>query len=301
MKIKSTKRAFTLVESSVVILITGILVVAIASGSIIVKRSKLVSAQSLTKASSINSTPDLVFWMETSLDKAVSNSIGKSTPVDNEAIATVKDISSGNIKLSQATTTRMPTYIDVGINNLPSLSFDGVDDILYATAAPILHGKDSYTIIAVWRQLRITNTSVLVEQKPSGASFDNLGAAILLDTNSVKFSASNNNSTTLGALSVNKNCIGVVVVNKNNAAANVSGYLNTNTATQVNTTSPASLELGDDLFSIGGRILTSTPTYDTQYSRVLLSEVVVFNRTLTQSEIISINSYLSKKYNIAVI
>ena len=61
---KNLKKAFSLIELSVVVLIIGILIAGITSGSRLVRNSKLASAAQFTKSSDINSIADLVLWLE---------------------------------------------------------------------------------------------------------------------------------------------------------------------------------------------------------------------------------------------
>ncbi|MBU6338573.1 MAG: hypothetical protein KGQ36_01165 [Rickettsiales bacterium] len=56
-----------------VLLIIAILIVAIFAGRNLVKKSYILSAQSLTKASAVNSIKDLSFWLETSLEDGFSD------------------------------------------------------------------------------------------------------------------------------------------------------------------------------------------------------------------------------------
>ena len=64
---KNYKLGFSLIEISVVVLIIGVLIAAITTGTDLVKRSKLASARNLSSNSSIYGMKDLVLWFEPSL------------------------------------------------------------------------------------------------------------------------------------------------------------------------------------------------------------------------------------------
>ena len=64
----SLKKAFSLIELSIVILIIGILVAGVTQSSRLVSRMKQISVRSMTLNSPISSIKDLYAWYETSLD-----------------------------------------------------------------------------------------------------------------------------------------------------------------------------------------------------------------------------------------
>jgi hypothetical protein len=74
---------------------------------------------------------------------------------------------------------------------------------------------------------------------------------------------------------------------------NVSIFINSNTPV-VGSTGP--LNLSNQIFCAGG-MDSMSPTYSYQG---LISEAMVFDRTLKLDEIKSINSYLGKKYGIKI-
>jgi len=89
-----SKRAFSLIELSIVVLIIGILISGITAGSRLVRDSKLKSAAQLTKASDVNSISDLVLWLEPTLENSFA--VGTATSFDdavNHNLEIVKNIS----------------------------------------------------------------------------------------------------------------------------------------------------------------------------------------------------------------
>ena len=147
--------AFSLIELSIVILIIGILVAGVTQSSRLVAQMKLASAQSITRSADISSIRDLVFWAETSLENSITNSAGSLQIEDGNSISSWNDINpqiSAKINVTQATTANQPTYKALGINGLPSLSFNGSSQILLNTSTTPLPASDkNYSLIIVWR------------------------------------------------------------------------------------------------------------------------------------------------------
>jgi type II secretory pathway pseudopilin PulG len=73
---------FSLIELLIVILVLSILTVAIVKGGRIIRKAKLNSAQSLTQSSIVNFIPNLVIWLETTLDRSFAD---KATLVNIES------------------------------------------------------------------------------------------------------------------------------------------------------------------------------------------------------------------------
>ncbi len=297
MKVTISKRAFSLIELSVSVAIIGILAASIMSGKRIISQSALRSAQALTKNSAISSIPDLVFWVEPTLDGSITGATTGNNLSNNDLVSSWNDISGNKIKVTQGTTANQPQYRVSGINNLPSINFDGFSDVLYSTTVPISTGNGQYTMVAVWKSNAVSASSLMVIQK-SATSISGANADIWLNGSSLGMSGFSNDVSGLGTIAAGVNYIYTMVVNNFNATNNISGYLNSNTATQQTSPNVSGLSVGNAYFSIGARV-NGVASYS-NYSNVLLSEVMVFNRNLKPFEITLINNYLSKKYNITV-
>ena len=72
---KNIKKAFSLIELSIVILIIRILVAGVTSSLRLISLMRLITAQSFTR-SSVNTIKDISFWVETFLEQALTNSAG---------------------------------------------------------------------------------------------------------------------------------------------------------------------------------------------------------------------------------
>ena len=119
------KRAFSLVELSIVILIIGVLIAGIGQGIELVQDARLSSARMLTQSSRVNSLKGLILWLEPTSETSFSS----TETSDNSTVSSWNDINPQATVRNNATQTGAssikPIYIEKGINNLPILRFDG--------------------------------------------------------------------------------------------------------------------------------------------------------------------------------
>ena len=325
------KTAFSLIELSVVSIIISILIAGVVSGRKMSENARLSSAQSITKNSSIGTIPDLALWLETSLDGSVTTS---QTFSDGFAISSWNDISGNKNHIIQAVLANQPSYLKSGINGLPSIKFDGVNDILVndianSKKAPITIGNSKYSVLIVWRLNSIANNSTLLHQSDTSYSKGRVFGAWVKDNVFYVSGGSNYKSPTLSALSIGGKYSFLLSVN-NTEANNISLYSNLATKSvasvgscdgdgNCNQSNPANLNsdddpndldgsgdfldttsfnsLGNNVFAVGGKMKDDTAS---KFIDASVSEVMVFNRNLTPTEILLIKDYLSKKYNLII-
>lgn len=287
------KLAFSLIELSIVILIIGILVAGVTQSSRLVAQMRLASAQSVTRSADISSIRDMVFWAETSLESSITNSAGSLQIEDGNSVSSWNDINpqiSAKINVTQATVANQPIYKALGINGLPSLSFNGTSNLLQnTTTMPISASDKDYTYVAVWRS---TSGGMVLSQGIPGSNPNRL-SSITVGSSSYGFAGDMNDFISPSVQS-NTSYITVMTINNNLTTNNISIYTNSNTPS-LGTTSggSASLNIGGSAFVIGGRLSES-------FFSGLISEVIVFDRNLKTDEVKSVNAYLSKKYSIKI-
>jgi hypothetical protein len=125
-KKKYHKKALGFIELAISILIIAVLIAAVFYGRNLVKKSYILSAQSLTKASAVNSIKDLSLWLETSLE----NSFDNNEIDDGSNINYWKTIQHGyKITVTAPNVSNQPIYSNT-INNIPAVAFDGVNSYL---------------------------------------------------------------------------------------------------------------------------------------------------------------------------
>ncbi len=134
------KKAFSLFEISIAILIVGILTAAISKGVDLAYDMRLATARSLTDKAPMYGIDNLELWLETtskeSLATGTASFVNVENPADRQAIGRWNDLNPTTLNSSyknhalQATSTLQPLYMKDGINGLPALLFDGIDDYI---------------------------------------------------------------------------------------------------------------------------------------------------------------------------
>lgn len=302
---KKSKFGFSLIELSVVILVIGILVIGITQGSRIIKEANLKSGQALTKSSAVGAIDGILLWLEPS---DLANF--KTSTVANEPTTNYGNIANGNpvsawldrnpqasTKINMVTSTdiKRPTFISTGINNLPSVDFDGTDDFLQISGIlPLITaGDNSYTIVVVWKGDSFAATQVIAAQ---GANSSNGTGGIVTNSSGNIGFWGNSNDYYPTAVKVGTPYITIVRVD-NTQINNISVFNNTNTS------STGASSGGNTSLSISANSpfrLAISPYSSAFPFNGFISEVIVFNRNLKQTEIVTINNYLSQKYAIKV-
>lgn len=150
------KKAFSLFEISIVILIVGLLIVGISKGIDMVYDMRLVTARALTEKSPVGSIENLELWLETTLENSVAkgttNFVNINNPEDKQAIGrwndsnpTLSNLNNKNHAV-QANLSLQPLYLKEGINGLPALQFDGAEDYIASTTKFIIN---NFTVFVV--------------------------------------------------------------------------------------------------------------------------------------------------------
>ncbi len=295
------KRAFSLIELSIVVLIIGVLIAGATQATRLISEAKLKTAQTLTESSAVKSISGITLWLETSMADSITSVENGLNPSDEDLVSSWNDYnphSITKINLTQSGTSYQPRYEADGINGIPSIKFDGSNDALYTTNAPIPIGDDSYTLIAVFKHLNSIGSDVIILQKPL-TSADNQHATISIDNGGeLRFGAFANSADGLGTPSLNTSYISIMSINNNDADGSVTSYFNSNTAIQKDSTDPDILDIQNGYFSAGAAIVNPS-SYNSALNG-LISEVIIFDRAINQEEAEAVNSYLSQKYGIAL-
>lgn len=122
------KKAFSLIELSIVILIVGIIIAGITQSSNLVYKMRLSSARTQTNSSPVTSIKDLAIWLESTSERSFLNQ-NSSQNIDNgNTVRVWQNIAPTNIVssvVSQTTLANQPDYVSNGINGLPSVRFGG--------------------------------------------------------------------------------------------------------------------------------------------------------------------------------
>ena len=145
---KINKKAFTLIEISIVILVISVMIVGVITSKSILTKSRLANAQSLTQQSYVNDiNNDLIAWYETSLEGSFKASELKN---DGSYITVWNDSNKSVVKknnATQASTANQAILVqNVFYNSIPGLRFSGSQ---YLNFDGTKFAQNSYTVFVV--------------------------------------------------------------------------------------------------------------------------------------------------------
>ena len=290
--------AFSFVELSIVILIIGILIAGVVSASRLVGEYRLTTARNTSSSSAVASISGVVLWLDATASGKVESASGVEA-VDATAVSTWIDSNPQTTNLFSFTASAGgPSYKRDGINNLPTLSFDGnatgaVGSLGCLTTAysGVLNPAKFTTFIVARPIVEVTSNSgalyySMVTTAGSGAGYSMTKTNGKLTTTSVS-AATPALVQTEGAATISSN---VVFVSKRTATQMVS-YLNgatleAETAAFLPNTTAASF--------IGCNSTAAT------YFNGYISEVIMYERDLKDEERKAVEGYLGKKYGIKI-
>lgn len=281
---KINKKAFSLIELSIVILIIGILVAGVTQSSRLIRQMALSTARNVTQSSPVNSITGIVSWIETTSQQSFS-----TDPEDGVAVSQINDldiISTPKIGFMQATVAKQPIYKNANFNGLPSLAFDGVDDEMVTTQQLLVNEIAPTVKNTIFMVVRIYNSQVFFSYE----RYDGLPRITLqMSGNNVRFDYPNASNVATGAT----NIIGKTVIitadsNKVNQSIYINGSLD---ATRANS---ADINFNHTYtIAIGGN-------NGNMFTKCDIAEVIIYDRSLKTEERKSIEQYLGKKWKIPV-
>jgi len=282
------KRAFSLLELSVVLAIIGILVAGITQGVGLINSSRLTNARANTINSPVVKMDGLVAWYETSLQDSFKAGEGS----DGRQPSEWRDINPASVALTKNKMTKTAgsdaVYRLNGINKVPAISFNG-------------SGK--FTLASFWQGATSQSTIFLVfrtNYNPNSTQVTLFDADASQSTSSVGIKSTN---VSLNAGSAVDTGVGtnpaifaggreyIVAAYLNGAASKA--FVN-NVATAAGVT-----ELNAGSNSLNGLTIGTNKSGGAGFNG-LISEVIVFNRPLKLQERKDVMSYLAKKYKISV-
>jgi prepilin-type N-terminal cleavage/methylation domain-containing protein len=318
---KITKKAFSLTEISIVILIIGILLASVTKGKNILHKSKLRSAQNLTAKSPVNNIYSLAFWYETSMDKSfVENENYQGTFItkwlDINPQSTIKynayggqnssatnfyyTINSGNVS--------GPQYIKKGINDIPTLRFDnsGSNNRYVAVDPKIRNQKGkSFTFFMVLRynggdgyfldRSCLNSNNIAVECGSSVTAGMPLFSASIDSSKIIHMYFKSRTNQGPLYFSINRSVSeneSFIITMQRNYNQNVTTYVNGTKSS--NNPSENTGPIDFDAFKIGAH------SQSDHEINVDISEVIFFNDQIKNIDRESVEAYLGQKYKIRV-
>ena len=285
------KRAFSLVELSIVILIIGVLIAGIGQGIELVQDARLSSARMLTQSSRVNSLKGLILWLESTSEASFSS----TETSDNSTVSSWNDINPQATVKNNATQTGAssikPIYIEKGINNLPILRFDGVAQYLNYDGSALVNSD--YTIFVVEKNGGLTGVSPshFLSKGDSATNATNAALHLGYRTSGVITQAHYNNDMDYTPPSHR------MTPTMHSFWFSTSGgkkYWNNGGVTAE---ASASTQTAALVSYNGAKIAVNVAA---QYYKGDIAEIIMFSRALSDKDRQAVESYLSKKWAIKI-
>ena len=294
MKKSSNLKAFSIIELSVVILIIGVLVLGVPQGSRMMREAKLKSARSITSSSPVASIDGLAMWLEATSEKsfnsseAVNTAIGSAGTLNNWYDINPQTTSPNNA--SQTTSDKKPRYIANAINGLPAVHFDGTDDCIVSNLNIDYSLMPNLTMFIVYKTIATSSGVISALFGQDNGGFDRF--ILINSTTNIAGPSSGSGVVTFNNIkNINVPQI-LTYVSKNSVTNGSSVSINGNVSTNFTENHSNS---GANNTTIGG--ISDSCLYS---SNAYISEVIVFNRGLNDTEKKSVESYLSQKWGVPI-
>jgi prepilin-type N-terminal cleavage/methylation domain-containing protein len=283
------KTAFSLVELSAVLIIIGLLVAGISSGKSLVKTSKLSAARSLTFSSQITTIPGMVLWVEPTMkDSFLTTQI-----VDSSQLTIWYNREpSGYLTKNNLTTAASANliYDEVSINDLPAIKTASNGDMTLSSFSGSVLSAATIAIVFKPTVAPSSTAMVIADSGASGNATASIG--IKNDRVALNFGSSVETSTVTNPASFALNGQYVLVVYLNGSSSKVF----VNNTTEVGGAG-AVLAAGSN--ALNGLTLGANKSGTTGITAEI-SEVIIYNRVLKDTERQDLMGYLAKKYKITV-
>ncbi len=310
------RKAFSLIELSIVILIIGILVAGVTQSSRLVKRMRLTTAQQITSSSDVNSISDMVMWLEATQDFAFATGTNASfdfnaniytdvdRPSDQDRIGRWNDkaIRNTTTKKSaiQNALARQPKYVEDGINNLPALYFDSTSTAL-CMHSPVNIDRAIMPNLSIFAVYRWPSIETGQTQKLWGVDNGGWDRQAILSEPYVGVSHGAGATRITNFELRNKNQI-FSYISKVGVTNGSMAYINSSTSPNIYTESntgqsypaltiPGNNNQGNGL-TLDGNCVDGT--------NIVIGEFIVFDRALNSEERSVVEKYLAKKWAIKI-
>ena len=310
---KVNKKAFSLIELSIVILIIGILVAGVTQSSRLISRMRILSARSITQSAPVSSIKDLYSWHETLLE----SSFDEAEASDGTRITNWYDFNpqtaTDKILINQTDVNLKPLYSSGKINGLPAVYFDGSDRMSSIVMVPAITQGGSATVFTVFKSYNVSYQNFLVYQGHTNCA------------NSIEIGITTGNQAS-GNYGIHSGCnratvtgAGVAVNNSpaimslllssspltNGATSNVKIFKNGGNELTLNADSGGynsglggTYAKNNSYLNIGSRFFSGLVD-DCRFTGDI-GEIIIYSRSLNAEERQSVEKYLGKKWGIAV-
>jgi len=322
---KKLKSAFSLVELAVVIVIVGIMIAGIIQSSRLINNMRLNVARDLTQSSAMPWINYIVTWYDATAGDAFNEketNDGNNISRWNGAEVRYQD----RINLVQENNDKKPKYIIHGMNGLPSVKFDGVNDILeseFSNQDVLTYRSASIFAVFEVKNIDTTKRTLFFNKGDCGKQLD-LAMNINNSSGSIGVASGYNGETacstsnatysSAGFIKGFERVIASVVINQGPIASdstdNVKIYRNGNidSSNSINSGNAnnfnSSLMVNDqryaynnNKFYVGAK---NGGVNDFSFFDGMIGEMIIFNRSLNNEDRNEIERYLGKKWGIKI-
>jgi len=292
---KNLRKAFSLAELSIMILVIVILVAAITKGSQLYVDIKLVGARNVTKSSIVNSLNGLTLWLEATS----SDSFDKENLAEGDKVNIWRNINpqlTNKFDVEQTNDSQKPIYKKSGLNGLPAIFFDGANRLIKdSLKLSELSSDNSNSIFIVQNHDSSKTYSTTFSWVSSGSSVQYRfivhaphGGTFYYDFGYTGGSGWRSNLAVPSNFS-NIPKIITAIKNKSSVEARINGaqpfLINNSASATINKSITGNLSIGS--YYVGS-----------DYFKGLIAEIIFFNRALNERERKSVEDYLSQKWDI---
>lgn len=303
------KRAFSLIELSIVVLVIGILIAGVTQSTRLLSQARLNTARSITQSSPVAGINGLILWLEPTLEE----SFNESETEDEAQLTDWNDVNPQTVSKYfniVASGSSAITYETNGINNIPTVEFSG------ATGSNAYFSLSTSSSSVVDTPIQTTNNAftsfVVVELDSSVDSSDTLQRFVFY-----------NGSSSLNGFGISRQGPATNTGKRRILFGSVVGILSSSTMSAsvpeiISTTytggSGGTIEMYSSTSSSALTLSTTTATMVTPLTQFavgnskssagtfpwkgFISEIIIFDRKLKTEERTAIEEYLSKKYAI---
>jgi len=279
---KSSKKAFSIIELSIVAVIVSALIGGVIAANRISQTANLAAARSLTKNSPVPTINGLVLWLETTMPQSFS----ESEADDGAQISTWYDLSPEKDNGTQTTSSYQPLYTANGINNLPSVKFDGTNDWMDLRDG-LLDNPGNWTTFVVSQRLG-TSTGDEYMISTSGV----VRYYIRSSPTAIYFYTGSGTAVGGVIMTTNRTTSLVAIYSSNNAFTTT---VVTSNAYNITTSINATFSGVVDRFCLGSYVEGGG-----SWANAYIGEVIMFNRPLSAAEQADVRHYLEKKWGLYI-
>jgi prepilin-type N-terminal cleavage/methylation domain-containing protein len=193
-----TRKAFSLIEISIAIIIIGILIGGITQAIEMFSEASLKGARNLSKSSRISRIDDLSLWLDATSDKAFD-----TEKDDKSTISMWKDTNPRSTYpiVGNPVSANLPTYILSAINGLPTASFKKTSsNCMTIPSQSIVNNSEDFTLYLIFSPTSLDDGIILEKNNATATAFP---FSLELNGGYYKFSIKDS-TTTLSVLGAKK-------------------------------------------------------------------------------------------------